>query len=85
MAMKPFRLMLTFSIATLIAYGTTVASEIYEWTDDAGNVHYEDRPAGQAYEIRRDVSSARTDYAAVQASLDSFLELSQQPFRRVTK
>ena len=67
--MKPFRLMLTFSIATLIAYGTTVASEIYEWTDDAGNVHYEDRPAGQAYEIRRDVSSARTDNAAVQARI----------------
>ena len=69
--MTRFRLMLTLSIAALIASGTTVASEIYEWTDDAGNVHYEDRPTGQAYELRRDVRSARTDNSAVLAQIQA--------------
>jgi hypothetical protein len=69
--MTRFRLMLTLSTAALIASGTTVASEIYEWTDDAGNMHFEDRPAGQAYELRRDVSSARTDNSTVQAQIQA--------------
>jgi len=69
--MTRFRLMLTLSIAALIASGTTVASEIYEWTDDAGNVHYEDRPISQEAQLRRDIFSARTDNSAVQAQVQA--------------
>jgi len=69
--MTRFRLMLTLSIAALIASGTTVASEIYEWTDDAGNVHYEDRPFTQEAQLRRDIFSARTDNSAVHAQIQA--------------
>ncbi len=46
--MKRYRLVLTVSVAALLIGGTTVASEIYKWTDDDGNAHYEDRPIAGA-------------------------------------
>ena len=65
--MKRLRQLLVFSIAALLASGVAVASEIYKWTDEEGNVHYVDRPTGQPDETRMNIYSARTDNAAVQA------------------
>jgi hypothetical protein len=69
--MKRSRLLLTVSIAALIASGSVVAGEIYKWTDGDGNVHYEDRPTGDTPIERLDVSSRNTDNTVVQARLDA--------------
>lgn len=70
--MKRYRLMLTLSIAALLASGATVAGEIYKWTDEEGNVHYVDRPTGQPDEMRmRTITSASTDNSAVQARVQA--------------
>jgi len=42
-----------------------VANEIYKWTDENGNVHYEDRPTGAATEERLHMTYNRTDSSAV--------------------
>jgi len=65
--MKRYRLVLTVSVAALLMGGTTVASEIYKWTDDDGNAHYEDRPIAGADIERLDIASRNTDNAAIQA------------------
>lgn len=67
--MKYYRLILTVAAAALMASGMTVAGEIYKWTDDDGNVHYEDRPIGDAETERLDIVSKSTDNSAVQAHL----------------
>jgi hypothetical protein len=66
--------MLTLSIAALVVSSTTAASEIYQWTDDEGNVHYEDRPIAREAQLRRDILSARTDNATVQARVQQHRE-----------
>lgn len=58
-------------ILFLIAAGTVGANEIYKWTDENGNVHYEDRPTS---EMPADaqivaVASQRTDPEVVAASI----------------
>ena len=50
------------------------AGEIYKWTDAEGNVHYGDRPSGDAGEERLAIVSQRTDSARVQAGIDARLE-----------
>jgi len=65
--MKRYRLVLAVSVAALLAGGTTVASEIYKWTDDQGNLHYEDRPIASANIERLDIVSRNTDNSAIQA------------------
>jgi len=65
------RLLLTVSLAALLASGLAVAGEIYKWTDDDGNVHYEDRPTGDTDVQHMDVISNDTDNAIVQARLDA--------------
>tara|TARA_R110002096_G_scaffold154_6_gene778 strand:- start:24899 stop:25366 length:468 start_codon:yes stop_codon:yes gene_type:complete len=47
--------------------GGAFANEIYKWTDADGNVHYGDRPSGQANEEMLQVSYNRTDNSAVQS------------------
>ncbi|MDH3333059.1 MAG: DUF4124 domain-containing protein [Gammaproteobacteria bacterium] len=42
-----------------------VANEIYKWTDENGNVHYEDRPSGAATEERLQMTYNRTSSSAV--------------------
>ena len=61
------------AFATLaIALGTAAfADEIYKWTDEDGNVHYEDRPSGAASEERLQFSYNRTDNSAVQARVQT--------------
>jgi hypothetical protein len=67
--MTPIRQLLVLSIAASLASGLAVASEIYKWVDQEGNVHYVDRPSGRPDETRLDIYSARTDKAAVQARI----------------
>ncbi|MDH3777220.1 MAG: DUF4124 domain-containing protein [Gammaproteobacteria bacterium] len=43
----------------------SVANEIYKWTDENGNVHYEDRPSGAATEERLQMTYNRTSSSAV--------------------
>jgi hypothetical protein len=46
--------------------GGATANEIYKWTDEDGNVHYEDRPTGAATEERLQMTYNRTDSGDVQ-------------------
>lgn len=68
--MSKFRLTLMVSLAALLASGTAVAGEIYKWTDEDGNIHYEDRPTGDTTMVRLDIQSSSTDNTVVQARLD---------------
>ncbi|MBT8082369.1 MAG: DUF4124 domain-containing protein [Gammaproteobacteria bacterium] len=66
---------LTFLIAVLALAGAAAASEtIYKWTDDDGNVHYEDRPSGAASEERLKLSYQRTSGASVQQRVQARLD-----------
>jgi len=62
--------MLAFTTATVLFSGAVLSGEIYKWTDQNGDVHYEDRPDGADAE-RLEVVSRSTDNAAVQASIDA--------------
>ena len=65
------RQFLTATLAALLASGIAVAGEIYKWTDDDGNVHYEDRPTGDTEIERLDIVTKNTDNSLVQANLDA--------------
>jgi len=61
---------LILATAALGCSSAVLSGEIYKWTDENGNVHYEDRPLGD--EVQRvDVISSSTDNSAVQASIDA--------------
>jgi hypothetical protein len=49
--------------------GAVLAGDIYKWTDEDGNVHYEDRPTGHQVELV--AVSSNTDNVAVQAGIDA--------------
>ena len=51
--------------------GIAFANDIYKWTDEDGNVHYGDRPTGDATEERMAISSSSTDPSKVQARAQS--------------
>jgi hypothetical protein len=59
--------MIMFTTAALAFSGAALSGEIYKWTDEDGNVHYEDRPTGEDVELV--ASSSNTDSAAVRASI----------------
>ena len=64
------------SAALLVALtgpATTVASQIYKYTDADGTVHYVDRPTGAATEERVAIISQPTDRAAVQTRVEGRL------------
>ena len=52
----------------------TLANEIYKWSDEIGNVHYEDRPSGAATEKRVDLTYRRTDSSAVNQRIQARLD-----------
>jgi hypothetical protein len=61
--------MIMFTTAALAFSGTALSGDIYKWTDEDGNVHYEDRPTGDEVELVAFTSS--TDSSAVRASIDA--------------
>jgi len=61
--------MIMFTTAALAFSGAALSGEIYKWTDEDGNVHYEDRPTGEEVELVAFTSS--TDSSAVRASIDA--------------
>ena len=62
-------------IAALALAGAAAASEtIYKWTDENGNVHYEDRPSGAASEERLKITYQRTSSTAVQQRVQARLD-----------
>lgn len=64
--MKSKRLLVVFAAFALTSGGGAMASEIYKWVDDQGNVHYGDRPsANENMEIVA-LTYRRTDSGAVQ-------------------
>jgi hypothetical protein len=69
--MMKYRLPITIACAALMASGLAVAGEIYKWTDEDGNVHYEDRPVGKTDMEHVDIVSRNTDNTVVQARLDA--------------
>ena len=69
--MMKYQLPITIACAALMASGLAVAGEIYKWTDDDGNVHYEDRPTGDTEIERLDIVTKNTDNSVVQAQLDA--------------
>jgi len=69
--MMKYRLPITIACAALMASGLAVAAEIYKWTDEDGNVHYEDRPVGETQMEHVDIRSKNTDNTVVQARLDA--------------
>ena len=68
--MQRYALMVTVAVA-LTAGGSALSGEIYKWTDENGNVHYEDRPLGGEATERVNIASRSTDNAAVKASIDA--------------
>ncbi len=66
------RITLSCAVAALVFATGAMASEIYKWTDEDGNVHYEDRPSGAATEQRLDITYSRTDGSAVQRRVESY-------------
>ena len=72
--MKGRRIVLTCAIATLTITGGAMASEIYKWTDEEGNVHYEDRPTGARTEERLAMTYSRTNSGAVQQRAQAFAD-----------
>ncbi|MCH8336035.1 MAG: DUF4124 domain-containing protein, partial [Proteobacteria bacterium] len=52
------------------AAGTAVAGDIFKWTDEEGNLHFEDRPAGDEPE-RLAIQSKPTDPARIQARMQA--------------
>ena len=66
---------LTLLVAALTIGSTATAAEtIYKWTDENGNVHYEDRPSGAPTEERLALTYRRTDGGAVQQRVQSRLD-----------
>lgn len=57
-------------LGALLAAGQVMAGEIYKWTDEDGNVHYEDRPLGEGVE-RVNITSRGTDSQQVQAAIQA--------------
>lgn len=54
-----------FAALAITVSSAVYADEIYKWTDEDGNVHYEDRPSGAPSEQRLQFSYNRTDSTAV--------------------
>ena len=72
--MKARQIALTCAVAAMTLSSGALANEIYKWTDEDGNVHYEDRPRGEATEERVDMTYHRTDSGAVNQRIQARLD-----------
>jgi hypothetical protein len=69
----------TFGAVTLaltLAASTLLASEIYKWTDENGNVHYSDLPTEDAQRVA--IRSRPTDPSRVQAEVQARADMQAQ-------
>ena len=64
--MKTRHIIIGFAALAITISTGAFANDIYKWTDENGNVHYEDRPSGEASEQRLQFSYNRTNAEAVQ-------------------
>jgi hypothetical protein len=64
--MKGKRFLIGFAVLAMTVGGGAMASEIYKWTDEGGNVHYGDRPSDTHNEELMAMSYRRTDSNALQ-------------------
>ena len=64
------KVLIAIITAALWVSGTALSGEIYKWTDEEGNVHFEDRPIGNDVE-RVKVISSNTDNESVQTSIQA--------------
>ncbi len=72
--MKSGKLVLGCAVMALTIAAGAAASEIYRWVDAEGNVHYGDRPSGEATEQRLELTYARTDGSAVEKRVQNRLD-----------
>lgn len=72
--MKANRMTLCCAVAALTFATGALGNEIYKWTDEDGNIHYEDRPSGVSTEERIDITYRRTDNNAVQQRVQAHRE-----------
>lgn len=72
--MKGKRLALTCAVMALTMASGSMANEIYKWTDENGDVYYEDRPTGAATEERLHMTYNRTDSTDVQRRVQARME-----------
>ena len=54
-----------FVALAIVISASAFADEIYKWTDEDGNVHYGDRPSGEASEERLQFTYNRTNAEAL--------------------
>jgi hypothetical protein len=64
--MKGKRIVLSFAVMAMTVAGGAMANEIYKWTDEEGNVYYEDRPTGADTEERLSITYQPTNNSVVQ-------------------
>ena len=69
--MKIQRIMTGFAALAITISASALADDIYRWTDDEGNVYYEDRPSGAPNEERLRFSYNRTNNSAVQKRVEN--------------
>ncbi len=72
--MKGKRIVFSFAVMAMTVAGGAAANEIYKWTDEDGNVYYEDRPSGAATEERLGITYQPTDNTAVQKRVEKRVE-----------
>ncbi len=65
--MKRKQLLAIIALGASLATGPALASDIYRYVDEDGNVHYGDRPTGDPTEQRMAIVSRPTDNSVVQA------------------
>jgi len=66
-------LVVTLAASSVLFAGSTMAGEIYKYTDEDGNVAYVDRPTTDPNREHLNISSRPTDNAAVQANTQARL------------
>lgn len=72
------RLFTTTLAAFALSGSIAFADEIYKWTDENGNVHYEDRPSGAPSEERLQISYSRTDSSSVEKRVQAYRDAASE-------
>ena len=63
-----------FAVLAMTVSTGSIADEIYKWTDEQGNVHYEDRPTGSGSEEIVSLTYRRTNASALQQRVQTHLD-----------